>query len=162
MKYYVGYVSKTGTTREIAERIGAGLREMGHEADVGSIAEPRDLSGYDRLVLGSPVNGMRTLPEFKPFLSDKAAPAGKRVDIFIVSYLFQEGRPMWKRAVLKDAQACLSLAGSKAGDVEIFGGRLPQALPAFARFLFGTAKDLPLDIRDWSAIESWTKRISEA
>ncbi|HEY9053206.1 MAG TPA: flavodoxin domain-containing protein [Rectinemataceae bacterium] len=162
MKYYVGYVSKTGTTREIAERIGAVLRQNGREADVGPIGQAGDLSVYDRLVLGSPVNGMRALPEFKAFLSGKAAPSGKRVDIFIVSYLHQTGRPMWKKAVEKDAQACTALAGPAAGNVAIFGGRLPQALPGFARFIFGTDASLSLDIRDWEAIESWAKRIAEA
>jgi len=76
MKCLVGYITKTGTTEEIAQKIGKILGDKGIQVDVAAIGTINDLSGYDRLVLGSPVNGMKVLPEFKTFLSSKVAGSG--------------------------------------------------------------------------------------
>ena len=56
MKYLIAYISKTGTTEEIAKRIAGILEERGDKAEAKPISMIADLSGYDRIVLGSPVN----------------------------------------------------------------------------------------------------------
>ena len=163
MNILVVYVSKTGTTEEIARRIGEELRKKGTDKDfnveVAPLASIASLKGYDKLVLGSPVNGMKVLPEFRNFLTTKVAGSGIPCDIFIVSYLFEHGRKMWRRSLRKDAGNIQALAG--AGSVEIFGGRLSEPLPGFARFMFGTPANLPLDLRDWKKIDAWVEKIAE-
>jgi menaquinone-dependent protoporphyrinogen oxidase len=49
----VAYASKHGSTTEIAEAIGAVLRERGLETDVRPAREVRDVGGYRLVVVGS-------------------------------------------------------------------------------------------------------------
>jgi menaquinone-dependent protoporphyrinogen oxidase len=157
MKYLVAYYSKTGTTEEIAEKIGEILRTRGEDVTVSRIAADLDVQPYDRLVVGGPINGMKPAVDTVSFLKEKAAGKDKPIDIFIVSYLFERGRPMWQKAVKKSV-GTLS-AETNARSTAILGGRLPSALPPFARFMFGTPKDLPLDIRDWKKIEEFAQTL---
>ncbi len=163
MKVLVAYISKTGTTEEIAKRAGEILSARGVEKNADIEVTPLDtvgsLQGYDRLILGSPINGMKVLPQFKEFIGAHVAGSGKPIDLFVVSYLFERGRKVWKNAIRKDLEKIRTLAG--ASSVEIFGGRLPGPLPTFARFIFGTPKGLPLDIRDWGKIEAWAEGIAD-
>lgn len=160
MRVLVGYVTKTGTTAEIAERIGNILKAQGAEVDIAPISalpgEGKDLGHFDRLVLGSPVNGMKVLPEFNAFVDSRAAGSGKPADIFIVSYLAGQGYGFWKKAVEKERDRLAQRCGGRG---VIFGGRLTSKLPGFARLMFGTPKDLPLDVRDWKAIEDWAQSL---
>ena len=115
------------------------------------------IQDYDRLILGSPINGMKVLPEFKAFVEQNIAGSGKPTDLFIVSYMFEHGRAMWHNAIRKDAEKIRVLAG--AASVEIFGGRIAGPLPGFARLLFGIPAGLPLDLRDWKKIEDWARAL---
>jgi len=107
MKILVAYISKTGTTEEIAKRIGEILSAKGAETNIDVEVAPIDavgsVQGYDRLILGSPINGMKVLPQFKEFLSTKVAGSNIPTDIFIISYLFERGRNFWKT---RDPQEC--------------------------------------------------------
>jgi len=160
MKCFVGYVTKTGTTMEIAQRIGGVLSSRGIEAEAAAITVDRDLRAYDRLVFGCPINGMKVLPDFATYLGAYAAKAGKPVDLFIVSYMFEHGRSMWKKAIRSEAERVKALAG--AGTAEIFGGKIAGALPGFARFIFGVPGDLPADIRDWEKIDRWANSLADS
>ena len=159
MNILVGYISKTGTTEEIAQRIGAGLKEKhpggedSWDIEVLPLSELSSVQQFDRLLLGCPINGMKVLPEFKSFIGEKVAGSNKPVDLFIVSYMFGCGRKMWKNAISKDVERVRALAG--ASSTRIFGGRIAGTLPGFARFIFGVPKGLPLDLRDWNAIDEW-------
>lgn len=160
MKYLVCYVSKTGTTEEIAQRVGKILEGHGIEVDITSIASAPDIRGYDRIILGSPVNGMKVLPEFSAFLDGTIAGKGIQTDIFIVSYMYEKGREIWKRAIRKE-KARLQ-AKVNPSSIEIFGGRLPGKLPGFARLIFGISDDQPLDMRDWNRIEAWAQGLADS
>ncbi|MDH7483547.1 MAG: flavodoxin domain-containing protein [Spirochaetales bacterium] len=157
MKICVAYVSKTGTTQEIAERIGMILQERAAEVLVKPVADIPSVREFDLLVLGSPINAMRVLPEFRTFVEEKVAGSGIPSHIFIVSYLFPHGRQFWRRTIGRELAHMQQIAGASSGT--IFGGRLPQAMPAFARMIFGTPADAPLDVRDWKAIEDWARQL---
>ena len=153
MNCLVGYVTKTGTTEEVAAFIGQALRSAGAVVDIRAVDTIESVQGYDSLVLGSPINGMRVLPEFNAFLKAKVEGSGKPVDLFIVSYLYGPGRKIWRRAIGKELERLK--AAIKPDSVEIVSGRLPKALPGFARLIFGTPRNLPLDTRDWDRIAAW-------
>ena len=155
MNYLFAYISKTGTTEEIAKRIAKLLEERGDTAQAMPISTIGELSGYDRIILGSPVNGMKVLPEFDAFCKEKALASRASKDLFMVSYIFEKGRPMWKKALQKEKTRLSELLGARSA--EIFGGRIDKEFPGFARFIFGTPKNLPLDIRNWEAVEAWAK-----
>lgn len=160
MKCFVGYVTKTGTTMEIARRVGDVLASRGIEAEVAAITADRDLRAYDRLILGCPINGMKVLPDFATYLGGYVAAAGRPVDLFIVSYMFENGRALWKKAIRGEAARVKALAGARS--VEVFGGRIADPLPGFARFIFGVPAGLPADIRDWDKIERWANNLADS
>jgi menaquinone-dependent protoporphyrinogen oxidase len=159
MKCLVGYATKTGTTEEVAEFVSQTLRAGGADVEIRNIDSVDRVDGYDRLILGSPINGMRVLPEFRAFLETQVSGSGKPVDLFIVSYLYGPGRKIWKRAIGKELEKLKTLV--KADSAEIVAGRLPSALPGFARLIFGTPGDLPLDNRDWDRIKAWAEGLAE-
>ncbi len=134
------------------------MRRKNVEIEVSPIGAVGSILGYDRLILGSPINEMKVLPQFREFLSTKVSGSTIPTDIFIVSYLFERGRKVWRRAIRKELESIRMLAG--ASSAEIFAGKLPGPLPALARVMFGTPKDLPLDMRDWSKIEAWAEEIA--
>lgn len=53
MRVLVAYGSKRGGTQDLAEAIGATLREAGHQVDVRDAREPEGLDAYDAVVVGS-------------------------------------------------------------------------------------------------------------
>jgi hypothetical protein len=67
MRALIAYASKHSSTEEIAERIGAAMRQAGCTAEVRSASEVDDLSGYDAVVLGSAVYAKRWRPDARRF-----------------------------------------------------------------------------------------------
>lgn len=51
----VAYATRYGSTKEVAEAIGARLRESGLEADVRPVPDVRSVDGYVGVVLGAPL-----------------------------------------------------------------------------------------------------------
>lgn len=160
MKFLVCYYSKTGTTAEIAVRVGKILEERGADVEIKAIDSVTDFRGYDRLILGCPINGMNVVPEFKTFLAEKVAGSGIPSDIFIVSYLFEKGRNIFRKMIVRNTESIRASLNPRS--MEIFAGRLPDKLPGFARLIFGTPPDLPLDLRDWVKIEAWARSLTDS
>jgi len=155
----VGYVTKTNTTKEIAERIGAILSTAGPRVEVRALTEVEKVDSYESLILGSPINAMRPVPEFTSWVQKTPGVSGKTAGLFIVSYLYGRGRGIFQR-MMKGSIGKARLA-TKARALAVFGGRVPDRMPAPARLLFGLPKDMPLDIRDWNEIERWAETLAK-
>jgi menaquinone-dependent protoporphyrinogen IX oxidase len=158
--FAIVYKTKTGTCQEIADRIAQQLRAKGHEATALSVEEAGAdvLARYDRIVLGAPINGMKLVPEFTQYVADRTAELrGKVAGAFVVSYMWEHGRKGFKGAIRKSADALKASLGTE--NVTLFSGRIPAALPAIPRFIFGVPKGLPTDLRDWKAIEAWAEAL---
>ena len=74
MTVLVGYASAHGSTREIAERIGARLTELGCTADVVSLDSGVGPEAYSAVVLGSAVHSRRWLPAAEEYVRAPAGP----------------------------------------------------------------------------------------
>jgi len=157
MKILVAYCTKTGSTEEVAKRIGAILAEKSHDVNVMPISSVLDPAGCDMLVLGAPINGMKVLPEFRSFIETRVAGRGIETNLFILSYVYPKGRTFWKNAVAKDVEQIRQLAGAKSA--VIFGGKISERMPGLMNFAFGLSKSQPLDLRDWSSIEAWAENL---
>ena len=81
-KALVVYTTRTGETKDMAERIGEGIRFQGAEAEVVNVTTVKkesDLEGYDAYIFGSAtyhgeiMQGMKTML----FLAQKAGLEGK-------------------------------------------------------------------------------------
>ena len=156
-KYLVGYISKTGTAKEIAERIASKFRANKIETDIVPLENIKSLDQYSGIILGSPINGMKLLPEFKAFIEANQSKLNNVIGFFVVSYMFAHARNFWKRAIQKDIDRVNLLF--KPQSVTVFGGRINRRMPGFANLIFGLSKDMPLDVRNWDKIEEWTDEL---
>ncbi len=81
-KVFVGYYSRTGNTKKMAEFIAEGIRITGKTAELVKISEiksEKDLEGYDGFVLGCPTYHRDLTEGMKRFLfvAEKANLVGK-------------------------------------------------------------------------------------
>jgi menaquinone-dependent protoporphyrinogen oxidase len=153
-KILIAYMTKTGTTREVAEEIARIAGDKGIIPDVLPLSAVESPGGYDAVLIGAPINGMQWLPEASDFV-EKHKEALKKIPTayFFVSYLVNSGCGFWRKIIRKSLDKVSETV--KPVKVGMFDGRVEKAFPAFARFLFGLKKDIPLDLRDWDAIRAW-------
>jgi len=163
-KVLVAYATKYGGTADIAERIGAVLREAGLRTEVLPAGRVTDLAPYTAVVLGSGVYVGRWRKEAVTLLK-----ANEQV---------LAGKPVW----------LFSSGPSGEGDaVELAGGwRFPKALQPVAdrlqprgialfhgvvdekklgrieRWMIKNVKAPLGDFRDWDAITAWAQAIADA
>jgi len=154
-KVLVAYATKTGSTREVAERVGERLRGKGAEVEVRPAAEVKSLDGYDAVVFGGALYMFRLVGEGRRFL---ARSRKKLADLPFAA--FGMGPIEDTEEQFTDARRHLDktldkLQGVTPKDVVIFGGALD---PAKLKFPFNNPamKSMPVsDLRDWKTIEAW-------
>ncbi len=157
-KVLVGYFSKTGSTKEIAERIGANLAKKGVESDVLELEKIKNIENYSSVILGAPINGMKHVPEFIKFIEEnKTALDGKVKGLFTVAYIYYDGRSLWRSFINKSIAKIEKLINPKNSIV--FAGRIDKKMPAFANLLFGVKSDLPLNLINHAEIDRWCEGI---
>lgn len=160
-KALIANFSKTGTTRELASEIAKTLADAGADARALPFSEAGDLSGYDWVILGAPINGMRLVPEAAAFVEARRAELRARpVALFAVSYMHGAARGNWNRAIEKSVRSAAEAAGARTS--AIFPGRVGSPLPGFARLLFGVPRDLSADRVDLEAVRAWAAELPKA
>ena len=160
----VAYATKYGATAEIAEKIGAVLREAGLGVDVLPVARVGDLSPYRAVVLGSAVYIFRWRKEAVAFLkANEKALAERPV------WLFSSGPTGTGDAVeltqgrrLPDELKPIA-ERIKPRDIAVFHGLAnAQRLNFLEKFMLKNVK-VPLgDFRDWASITAWAASIAAA
>lgn len=158
----VGYATVHGSTRWIAERIGARLADAGVEVDVVALAEQPDPRTYDACILGSAIHEQAWLREAIGFVRVHAASLRARP-----VWLYSVGvpaalAPRWrKRAgreggkVMEPPRHWLRVHGE-----HLFSGVLyPEHLPRIGRLLFRALGGRFGDFRDADEIDAWTAEI---
>jgi menaquinone-dependent protoporphyrinogen oxidase len=73
MRVLVTYASANGSTREIAEVLAVALSEAGPDVDLRAVEDVASLSGYDAVVIGSPLIDTAWLPPVRQFMKDHQA-----------------------------------------------------------------------------------------
>ena len=157
-KVLIAYTTKTGTTKEISNEIANVFKEKGIEADVLSISEIKSLDEYTAVVVGSPVNAMRILPEAIKFVKDNQESLKKiPTAYFNVSYMLDLGREFVKKKIRTSLNSISKIVEPvKTG---LFGGKVDSKLPGFARVLFGVKKGAPVDVRDSQKVRKWAEEL---
>lgn len=88
MNVLVGYASSHGSTRGVAERIGARLDEQGCRVEVRPLDQAGDVDGYDAAVLGSAIHNGAWLPPAAKFVRrNRNELAGRPVWLFSVAMI---------------------------------------------------------------------------
>lgn len=169
MRILIGYASKHGATREIAEHIATTLRAAGHDADSQAVNSVADLAGYDAFVIGSAVYFGSWRKEATEFvLKHQDLLASRPVWLFSSGPLGTEptdaeGNDLREvtepkqidefRGVIRPREHRVFFG---ALDREDFGltEKLITALPAGRKLLQVG------DFRDWEEITAWTEKIA--
>lgn len=160
----VAYATRYGSTREVAERVGATLRAEGLAVDVAPAAGVTDLSGYSAVVLGAPYYINKMLKEATAFLErHRAALETMPVALFALGPVRASDDMAEARKQLDGTLA--KLEWLKPVATEMFVGKYDPAVLRGLDKLVTKPKASPLhglaahDDRDWDAIESWASSL---
>jgi menaquinone-dependent protoporphyrinogen oxidase len=151
----VAYGSKRGSTREIAEWVGADLREAGFDVDVLPASSVRDITPYQAVVLGGALYAARWHRDARRF-ARRYARALRNRDV----WLFSSG-PLDISAVKREIPPVRGVARvaervDARGHVT-FGGRLAADARGFPAS--SMAKTAAGDFRDTAQVHAWTAGI---
>ncbi|MCX4672376.1 flavodoxin domain-containing protein [Streptomyces sp. NBC_01381] len=159
----MAYATVHGSTREIAERLGARLDEAGLDADVRPMKEVHDEDAYEAFVLCSAVHGQEWLPEAREFLRRNSELLRVR-PVWIFSVGMPDSlRGPWKRMAHKEEPV---IAESLPGHVPyrrhwlMSGVIRPAHLPLAGRVLFRLMGCRYGDYRDWTALNGRAEEIA--
>jgi menaquinone-dependent protoporphyrinogen oxidase len=157
----VAYGTKHGATAEIAERIGATLRDAGLTVDVRLAGEVSSLDRYRAVVLGSAVYMLRWRPDARRMLGRAVRGAPERpMWLFSSGPLDREPQHDLSKIVSKKVRRAAEQPG--VVDHAIFAGRFPLEPSNFMeRSMVKKAPEGERDFRDWGAIEEWARGIAE-
>jgi len=160
----VVHASERGSTKDIAEFIGARLRVHGAEVDVRHVKDVLDLAPYGAVVLGSAVHNRALLPGAEFFvLRNVDALHDRPVWLFSVgigpSLRGPVGRLLRDKVPPKIAEL---LAVARPRDYRAFAGVVPRTgTPLLSRVLLWLCGGRPGDLRDWPAIDAWAASVAE-
>ncbi|NUP82879.1 MAG: flavodoxin [Nonomuraea sp.] len=163
MDVLVGYATAHGSTREMADRVAAGLDKAGLRVEARDLRTVDDADAYSAFVLGSAVHGQTWLEPAKDFLRENADILGTRP-----VWIFSVGMPAalrgpWKRLAPKEEPVIVE---SLPGGLPYRGHRLfsgviaPEQLPFTGRLMFRLVGGRFGDYRDWAAVDAWTTAIA--
>lgn len=156
IRVLVAYASERGGTAEIADWIGAALRQAGVEADVRPAGEVQDLDGYDAAVVGGALYEGRWHREARRFVRHHAdALAHRPVWLFSSGPLDDTAR----ERVIEPVAGVAKVAGRvHARGHATFGGRLAPDAKGFMASKI--AKRMSGDYRDREQVAAWAAGIA--
>jgi menaquinone-dependent protoporphyrinogen oxidase len=157
MNILVTAASRHGGTNEIAEAIGAALREAGVNAEVRRPGEVESVERYDAVVLGSAVYVGRWLDEAKTF-AQRHADALRRRPVWLFSS-GPLGDPPKPEEESVEAGPLVEMTGAR--DHRTFPGELArERLGLGERAIVKMVRAPYGDFRDWVAIRTFADRIA--
>ena len=173
MRVLVAYDSRYGTTKGIAERIAASLRQQGLEATVEAADRAGDPAGYDAAVIGSACYFVHWMKQATEFLRRNAKVLAERpVWLFSSGPLGtkthdDQGRDLCELSEPKEIaefKGTVALRGHR-----VFFGALEAAKLGFWHrllYMLPANRDGALfpqgDFRNWAEIDAWADSIAQA
>ncbi|MBN1265405.1 MAG: flavodoxin domain-containing protein [Anaerolineales bacterium] len=160
-KVLVVYASKHGATKEIAEKIGETLTNMGIDTSIVHASEATDLTNYSTIILGSAVYiGQWQKPAVSFLKKNVELLSGKDVWIFS-SGPSGEGDPVellqgWRfpNSIKEEIDKI------QPRDITVFHGNLDHSkLNFFEKWITGKVNAAVGDFRNWAVIKTWAETI---
>ncbi|WP_103944905.1 flavodoxin domain-containing protein [Thermomonospora echinospora] len=158
----VGYASAHGSTRSIAERIGARLAERGHRVEVADLGRVEHVDRFEAFVLGSAVHRQAWLDAAVDFVD-----AHRRVLTDRPVWLFSVGMPAamrrpWRWSAGRERAVASErlLNAIRPVDHRWFGGVLLREHTSWTGDLVVRALGARYgDHRDWARIDEWADEV---
>ena len=157
----VGYATRYGSTREVAEAVAVTLRECGLAAELQPMREVRSLAGYSALVLGAPLYMFRWHKDARRFLSrHRKAIAERPVAIFALGPVHDpHDESEWESSRAQLDKELAKYPWLEPLALEIFGGKFDPENLRWPINLFAGSEPAT-DIREWEAIRTWAGELA--
>lgn len=158
----VAYATRYGSTKEVAEKIAATLREAGVEVDLQPAREVRDLTPYSGVVLGAPLIIGKWPKDARQFVTrQRKVLEALRVAVFALGPTHDpRDEKEWADAQAQLDKTLAATPWLKPVAVGLFGGKYDMAVLRWP--LNKLAGSVPSsDIRDWEAIGAWVEALVE-
>jgi menaquinone-dependent protoporphyrinogen oxidase len=152
----VAYASKHGSTGEIAEVIGATLREAGHDVDVRPARDVRSIDPASAVVLGSALYAAHWQRDAARFVRRHLAALQARPVWLFSSGPLDDSASRGRLPVPEPVAAATAEVGAR--EHRTFGGRLLPDTPGVDPHILATHPTG--DFRDWDAIRAWARSIA--
>jgi menaquinone-dependent protoporphyrinogen oxidase len=164
-KILVTYASRYGATKEIAEKIGAGLRQAGLQVDILPVKGVRDLNLYGAVILGSGVYIGKWRKEAADFLKANEKPLAERPVWLFSSGPTGTGDPLKLVEGWRLPEELEPVAGRiHPRDVAVFHGWInPDKINIIEKWAIKNVVKKPFgDFRDWEMIARWSREVAGA
>lgn len=157
-KVLITYYTKTNTTKEICEFISDEMQKKAENTEVISINEVKDLSKYDKIIVGAPINGMMWVNDAKDFvIKNSEILKTKKVGLFFNAYLIDNSYGFWNSKIKKSLDKYINLVNPIS--IGKFRGRVDKPFSGFPKLIFGCKSDAQLDRRNWVEIGKFIEKI---
>ncbi len=160
----VAYGSKYGSTAEIAEAIGATLRERGLEADVRRARAVRSLEGYRAAVVGSAVYAGRWRSDALRLLNvQRDWLAAHDVWLFSSGPVGEDdpkADPAQTERWTKPTKVQQAATEIGARDHAVFGGKVDVNRGFIRKKMARNVPEAARDRRDWDEVAAWAAGIA--
>jgi len=143
----VGYGTKRGSTREVAEAVAVVLQERGFAAEPLPARKVKDVGRYDGVVLGGALYAGRWHRDARRFLKRHR----KELATMPVA-VFGLGPRREGEEHLQRSRQQLERALAKA----------PEVKPLLTWSFGGADREKQVDLRDWDAIRAWAEDVANA
>lgn len=156
----VGYATKMGSTREVAEAVAEVLQETGYSVDFKPMREAGSLDRYDAVVLGAPLYMFRWHKDAKRFLRKHRAELQELPVAVFALGPFNDDEKEWNDVRAQLEKELANYSWFTPALVQVFGGRFDPAMMSTWWRLLPAMKKIPAsDIRDWEAIRAWAAEL---
>jgi menaquinone-dependent protoporphyrinogen oxidase len=162
-KILITYASKYGATQEIAEKIGAVLRQAGLQADVFPVDGVRDLTPYQAVILGSAVYIGQWNKEAAVFLQANEKTLANRQVWLFSSGPTGVGDPVELLNGWRLPAALQPVADRiQPRDIAVFHGNINLGkLNFIQKWVIKNIVKKPFgDFRDWDTIVTWSGTVA--
>jgi menaquinone-dependent protoporphyrinogen oxidase len=161
-KVLVVYASEHGSTKGVAERIGARLVDRRARVEVRPADEIDDVEAYDAVILGSGVYSQRWLPTAREFLRRNAETlAARQVWLFSVGSFGDTHRAIGRLMKREPMDIGEIQEAVRPRDYRVFAGAIERhQWRLVSRLFFHAFGGRFGDNRDWPEIDAWAESIA--
>jgi menaquinone-dependent protoporphyrinogen oxidase len=163
MAVLVRYASEHGSTRGIAERIAARLREQGHEVDAGPLDRAGKPDGYGAVVIGGAIHDGAWLEEAAACVRGNLDALTRR-PVWLFSVGLAPAVSGWFERHAKEPKDISGFRQAiRPRDHHLFAGALRREhLPRTGRLICKAMRGRSGDFRDWAEIDAWADAIGRS